>query len=259
MAAFRGLMAVSAVAMLMAACNLVPSHVIEPEEMSQLLADRYVAESVVDYNQQHWRTDSDRIALRDAVYARYGVTQADVDTSLVWYGHNMARYMDVTERTIAILEERLAGSDSRLRAQRSLTAAGDSVDVWPDVRYYAVNRHSPTRNITFALDADENRERGDLYTWRVKMANNQTESAWTIVAEYSDSTKEYVAEKINGNGWREISLQTDSTRTAVRIYGSLMLAVPERGAVWLDSVSLVRDRLIPDNYNKRFRQRIIRK
>ncbi len=38
-----------------------------------------------------------------------------------------------------------------------------------------------------------------------------------------------------------------------------MLAVPERGAVWLDSVSLVRDRLIPDNYNKRFRQRIIRK
>ena len=80
-----------------------------------------------------------------------------------------------------------------------------------------------------------------------------------MVAEYSDSTKEYIAEKINGNGWREISLQTDSTRTAVRIYGSLMLAVPERAAVWLDSVSLVRNHLIPDNYSKRYRQRTIRK
>lgn len=259
MPARREIIAVIAAAAFAAACNRVPSHVIEPETMSQLLADRYVAESVVDYNQQTWRTDSDRIALRDAVYARHGVTQADVDTSLHWYAHNMARYMEVNDRTIAILEERLAGSDSRLRAERSMSIAGDSVDVWPDVRYYAVGRRSPTRNIDFALEADENREKGDLYTWRVKVSNNQPETSWTMVAEYSDSTKEYVAEKINGNGWRELSLQTDSTRTAVRIYGSLMLAVPERAAVWLDSVSLVRNHLIPENYNKRYRQRIIRK
>ncbi|MDE6108861.1 MAG: hypothetical protein K2F72_01070, partial [Muribaculaceae bacterium] len=182
-----------------------------------------------------------------------------VDTSFEWYGHNMARYMDVSDRTIAILEERLAGSDSRIRAERSMSVAGDSVDVWPDSRFYAVSRRSPTRNITFALDADDNREKGDLYTWRVKVANNQTESGWTMVAEYSDSTKEYISEKINGNGWREINLQTDSTRTAVRIYGSLMLAVPERAAVWLDSVSLVRNHLIPENYSKRYRQRTLRK
>jgi len=240
-------------------CKGVPDHVIQPEEMSQLLADRYIAEAVVDYNAPQWRTDSQRIALRDAVYARYGVTQADVDTSFDWYGHNMARYMEVYDRTIEILEARVAGSDTRLRTEQSLTIAGDSVDVWPDSRFFVIDWRSPGRNIDFTLNNDENRERGDYYTWRAKFVNNTYEALWTVVAEYSDSTLEYIAERVNGSGWHQITLQTDSSRTASRIYGSLMLAPGERSPQWLDSVSLVRNHLRPDTYHRRYRQRVIRK
>ena len=241
------------------ACKRVPEHVIPPDDMAELLADRHIAEAVVDYNAQQWRTDSQRMALRDAVYARYGATQADVDTSLDWYGHHLARYMEVYDRTIEILEARVASSDTRLRADQSLTIAGDSVDVWPDSRFFAIGRLSPGRAVSFTLNADENRERGDYYTWRAKFANNQHEATWTVVAEYADSTLEYVAERVNGGGWHEITLQTDSSRTAVRVYGSLLLAHQGRGPQWLDSVSLVRNHLRPDTYNRRFRQRIIRK
>lgn len=124
------------------ACKRVPEHVIPPDDMAELLADRHIAEAVVDYNAQQWRTDSQRMALRDAVYARYGATQADVDTSLDWYGHHLARYMEVYDRTIEILEARVASSDTRLRADQSLTIAGDSVDVWPDSRFFAIGRLS---------------------------------------------------------------------------------------------------------------------
>lgn len=243
----------------LSACKGVPDHVIEPDDMAELLADRHVAEAVVDYNAPQWRTDSQRVALRDAVYARHGATKQDVDTSLDWYGHNLARYMDVYDRTIEILEARLANSDTRLRAATNLTIAGDSVDVWPDSRFYAISAQSPSHNLNFSLAGDANRERGDYYTWRAKFTNNQHESTWTIVAEYSDSTKEYIYERVNGPGWHQITLQTDSTRTALRIYGSLMARLPDRGAMWLDSVSLVRNHLNSETYNRRFRQRILRK
>lgn len=242
----------------LAACKGVPDHVLPEDEMAELLADRYVADAVVDYNMSAWRTDSQRIALRDAVYARHGATKADVDTSLDWYAHNIARYMDVCDRTIEILEKRLAGSDSRLQAE-IMSVAGDSVDVWPSSRFLALSKRSPSQNVTFSLNKDENREHGDYYTWRVKFANNQNEGLWTLVAQYSDSTLEFISERVFGNGWHEISLQTDSTRTATRIYGSLMLNPAERGALWLDSISLVRNHLRPDTYNKRYRQRSIRK
>lgn len=250
--------AIMAVSALLPACKGVPDHVIQPEDMSELLADRHIAEAVVDYNGPQWRTDSQRIALRDAVYMRHGVTQADVDTSLDWYGHNIGRYMEVYDRTIEILESRITGSDARVRAEQ-VTIAGDSVDVWPGSRFYAISRLSPSRNLQFGLHGDENSERGDLYTWRVKFANNQHEASWTVVAEYADSTLEYISERVNGGGWHEITLQTDSTRTARRIYGSLMLASGERGPVWLDSVSLVRHHLRPDTYGKRYKQRFIRR
>ena len=189
---FPGIVALVAVSALLPACKGVPDHVIPPDEMSELLADRHIAEAVVDYNGPQWRTDSQRIALRDAVYLRHGVTQADVDTSLDWYGHNIGRYMEVYDRTIEILESRITGSDARVRAEQ-VTIAGDSVDVWPASRFYAMSRRSPARSLQFALNSDENSERGDLYTWRAKFANNQHEASWTVVAEYADSTLEYIA------------------------------------------------------------------
>ena len=123
---FPGIVALVAVSALLPACKGVPDHVIPPDEMSELLADRHIAEAVVDYNGPQWRTDSQRIALRDAVYLRHGVTQADVDTSLDWYGHNIGRYMEVYDRTIEILESRITGSDARVRAEQ-VTIAGDHV------------------------------------------------------------------------------------------------------------------------------------
>lgn len=258
MRTLTGVIAVAGLSLMIAACKGVPGYVIQPDEMAQLLADRHVAEAVVDYNPSEWRTDSQRIALRDAVYRRYGVTQADVDTSLDWYGHNIARYMDVYDRTIEILETRVASSDSRLKAEMTLTMAGDSVDVWPLSRYYAIVPTAPSRNIAFTLNSDENREWGDCYTWRAKFANNQHEAMWTMVAEYSDSTAEFLTERVNGSGWKEISLQTDSSRTATRIYGSLMLRPGDHTPMWLDSIALVRNHLRPDTYQRRSRQRFLR-
>lgn len=240
-------------------CKRVPGYVIQPEEMAQLLADRHVAEAVVEYNAGPWRRDSSRIALRDAVYARHGVTQADVDTSLDWYGHNLNRYMEVYDRTIELLETRVANSDTRLRTDNSLTIAGDSVDVWPGVRFYSIGTLSPANNIRFALNADENREQGDSYTWRAKFVNNPDGSSWTIVAEYADTVVEYAHERVHGPGWHELTMQTDSTREAVRIYGMLLTQPETKAPVWIDSVSLVRNHVQPETYSRRSRQRVVRK
>lgn len=251
------LIVTSIVVCALAACKGVPGHVLPPEKMAQLMADRHVANAVVENNSSYWRTDSQRIALRDAVYARYGATQADVDTSLYWYAHNISRYMEVCDRSIEILEQRLAGSDSRLRAEQ-ISIAGDSIDVWPYSRYMAFGRRSPSYNVNVSLDKDENREPGDYYTWRAKFSNNSKDGLWTLVAEYSDSTLEYISTRVYGNGWHEISLQTDSTRTANRIYGSLMLKPGDHGPLWLDSISMVRSHLRPDRYSKRFSQRTLK-
>lgn len=245
----------AAIIVLAAGCHGVPSEVIQPEEMAQLMADVHTGEALVDMNRREYETDSAKQAFKQSVYARHGVTSAQVDSSMAWYGRNITRYMDVYDRTIEILEHRLTETGNRVAAEAALSMAGDSVDVWPHPRYLAISPKSPTAIITFHFNADENWEPGDYYTWRTKILNNGGQSEWSIAGTYTDGSVETVYNGFGGDGRREILFRSDSTRILRSLSGYMRAALPDEGPVRLDSIELVRKRLDPGLYNERYRQR----
>jgi hypothetical protein len=243
-----------ALALVTGACNRVPSYVIQPEEMAQLMADIHIGEAVVDYNRASYTTDSAKLVLKQSIYAKHGVTPEQVDTSFDWYGHNIGRYMDVYDRTIEILDARLSETGNRIAAEASMSIAGDSVDVWANSRFITISKRLPSNFVVFNINKDQNWESGDSYTWRVKFANNSQSAHWGIVTEYTDGSSEFINTTITGDGWREISLFTDSLLNAKRIYGYLEVNPEGDRNVWLDSIALVRNRLNPAKYGQHYRQ-----
>ena len=228
--------------------------------MALLMADVHTAEAVVDMNYARYRDDSLKQQMKQSVYARHGVTAAQVDTSFDWYGHNITYYMDVYDRTIEILEHRLIESGNRIAAANALSIAGDSVDVWPGARFMTWNRRVPSRFITFSFSHDQNWKKGDSYTWRAKFFNNPEPSVWALVAEYADGTVDFTSAQVSEDGWKEISIFTDSLATPARVYGYLNVAVPQNGSdMRMDSIAIVRNRLDESKYNLRYRQRQIHK
>lgn len=239
----RGLIAAIFAVAALCGCNRVPGYVIQPEEMAQLMADVRVADAVVNVNSSDWRNPASREALRQAVFNRHGVTEADYDTSLVWYGHNITRYQEVTDRSIEILQERLnvAGSAA---AAAAMSVAGDSVDVWDAPRLYTFNAMSPTDYLTFALEPDRNWQEGDVYSWHVRFVLPPENAQWSITAEYDDGVIEVINQTIHSTtpGRQTITFYTDSTRSARHISGRLEIGLPERRPVVIDSVGLLRRR-----------------
>lgn len=236
-------------------CHGVPSDVIAPEEMAQLMADVHTGEAVVDMNRRDYPTDSTKQAFKQSVYARHGVTSAQVDSSMAWYGRNITKYMEVYDRTIEILEHRLTEMGNRVAAEAAMSVSGDSVDVWPYPRLMAVNALSPTNIIAFNFHSDDNWEVGDIYTLRVKFVNGGTRGEWQLAVEYDDGGVETVYAGFSGDGWRELTLRADSTRTLTNVGGYLRADFPVNGTVVMDSIALVRKRLDPNRYNDRYRQR----
>ena len=245
--------AIGVVALLSVSCSSVPGYVIPPDKMASLLADIHVGEAVVDLNRADFRTDSSKSIMLQSVLANHGVTEEQLDTSFDWYGHNISYYMEVYDKTIEILERRLAETGNRIAAE-NISIAGDSVDVWGSAMFLTVNKLSPSQYINFSLYNDENWEHGDSYTWRAKLTNGSERSFWGIVADYTDGSKEFVSGDFSGDGWRELKLICDSTKTASRVYGYIG-AVP-RGSttIWIDSIMLVRNRLNSETYHQHFRQ-----
>lgn len=251
------LLCAAAVAVAAAACHRVPSDVIQPEDMAQLMADVHTGEAVVDMNRREYETDSSKQAFKQSVYMAHGYTQEQVDSSMAWYGRNITRYMDVYDRTIEILEQRLNEMGNRVAAEAAMSASGDSVDVWPYTRHLAISPLSPSGIITFRFEADDNWEPGDVYIWRTKIFNNGTDSDWKLTGLYSDGTVESIYSGIVGDGWREITFRADSTRSLHRITGYLRGDMPQHGALRLDSIALVRKRLDPERYTERYRLRSV--
>ena len=74
-------------------CNSTPDYVISQEKMAQLLVDIHIGESVVDANMQEYELDSVKKALKQSIYIKHGVTSEQVDTSFIWYGENIEKYI----------------------------------------------------------------------------------------------------------------------------------------------------------------------
>lgn len=236
-------------------CSHVPSGVLSQEKMARLLADIHTAEAAIEINRTAFSTDSAKLAVRQAVYERHGVDQLTVDSSFVWYGRNIGKYMDVYDRTIEILDQRIMETGNRLAAEAALSIAGDSVDVWPGARFITMTDRAPSSVVTFSFPRDPNWERGDSYTWRAKFFNNQEDADWGIVTEYADGMVEYHHNTFRGDGWNEISFATDSTRSATRVYGYLCVDRHPGSALILDSIAMVRKRVNSDLYARRYMYR----
>ena len=244
-------------AVLMLSCGKVPGYVIPPDDMAEIMADMHIAESVVEQNRSDYYTDSLKQLMKQSVLAAHGVTTQQLDTSFVWYGHNISYYMEVYDKTIALLEHRLAETGNRIAAE-NISIAGDSVDVWSAATMLAINRMSPSNFITFSLSKDENWEKGDSYTWRARFTNNPMPSAWAIAAEYTDGTREIITSDISGDGWRELRLITDSTKIPENIYGYIDAVPNAATTLWTDGIMLIRNRVNPNVYNQRFRLQIVK-
>lgn len=241
----------------LASCSKVPRGVIGVEEMARLMADIHTGESMMEAQRREFMGDSMRKVLRQSIYARHGVSSEQVDSSFGWYGRNITYYMEVYDRTIEILEKRLVESGNRAAADAALSIAGDSVDVWAGPRFMRLSDRMPTTALVFDIDRDDNWQRGDSYTWRVKMFNNG-HSRWQIAAEYADGTVEFIERNADGDGMKELLFPGDSTREATRIYGFLDAEPVAGTAVVFDSLALVRKRLDPSAYSRRYQVRHIR-
>lgn len=240
--------ALAACAVLMGgACKRVPEYVIQPEEMAVLMADVRMADAVLTAQSRAYADPAKKLALKQAVLERNGVTQEQFDTSLMWYGHNIGKYQEVTDRSIEILEERLKEANVRAAGEAAMTVAGDSVDIWNGPAVFSLSRRSPSEYISFSYDSDQNWEQGDIYTLRSRFVVPPAEASWNMTAEYDDGAIDIIQGSMSVTEPRkqEIILVTDSTRRAVRIGGWMHVSPEGNRPVIMDSVSLVRRRTDP--------------
>lgn len=247
------------------ACNKAPNGIIKESDMVDLLVDLHKAEAYTENFPSQFPDDSTHMMLKQSVFAKHGVTQADFDTSLVWYAHNMETYTDVYRRVIDKLNHEYKNSSrdngkitkslndngKLVKARSYYKADGDTADLWSISRNWVLFPGMKMGYIPFDIEPDRDYRLGDCYELKFKALESKGNLSTVIAVDYSDGGTAYLHHSDVTPMWNSLILQSDSMRVVRRIYGYIKYNLTSPSIAYLDSVQLLRMHINDNTYAAR--------
>ena len=269
-------------------CDRTPSGVLSVNEMGDLIVDMQLAEAYIESHMQDFTDDSSKLVVKQSIFKKYGITQQDYDSSLVWYAHNMDSYIKAHDRAVGKLQSMQqkaikSKDDSNIGQDMELTmdgtngampprsrqimnpslkkmgasTKGDSADLWDAPRCYLLAQGAKRGFITFDVRPDVNRQPGDRYQLSYKLARGGNEFKVSLNIDYTDGATAQITRGTYSDGWVAIDIQSDTARQVRRVYGYVSYDIKPGQTAYVDSLMLLRTHLSKSNYGYINAQRLI--
>ena len=153
-----------AVFLVMACKPGVPSELIQPGELEDILYDYHVADGMAYVEGNYSELAFRRKAYREAVLRKHGVTEAELDSSLVYYYRHTELLHDVYKELSKRLNNdaiALGSTANELSQFGSVTSQGDTATVWRSDHSLILMPQPPYNNVCFDIKADTAYHEGD--------------------------------------------------------------------------------------------------
>ena len=143
----------------------VPKGIIKPGKMEDILFDIHVADGMVQNNPTVANNiEYNRTLYRLGVLKKYNVTQAEFDSSMVYYSRHSDRLHEIYEGVAEKLNKKalsLGASAADVKRYGTITADGDTANVWLGERSILLMSRPPYNSYSFTIVADSAYRKGD--------------------------------------------------------------------------------------------------
>lgn len=163
MQSLKSLFLLFVVAVCVASCKpTIPSKYIQPDQMENILYDYHVAQAYLD-NEPGLSTDYNRRYYKLAILKKHGVTEAEFDSSMVYYTRHIdnlhVMYEHISDRLEAAAES--LGADVNDLDSYGTVASADTANVWNRERNVLLLSHMPYNVLNYSINADTAFHKGD--------------------------------------------------------------------------------------------------
>lgn len=154
-----------------------------------------------------------------------GVTEAEFDSSLVWYYQHMEVLQKVYERVGARLNNELAqmgAATNEVTRYSNLTSEGDTANIWPGRAFYLLSNNGFNNRFSFDIPADTSFLPSDIFKLSFRAEFIQRMGSRHAVAmlavQYNNDSIGRTEYHVYGSGDQSITLST-AARPIKRVYG----------------------------------------
>lgn len=224
-----------------------PKTVLSDAKMENVLYDFHIAKALgedIPYNESY-----KRVLYIESVYKKHGITQADFDTSMVWYARHPEMLTKVYEKVNQRLKSQRDGINHLIALRDNKpkeSLPGDSIDVWIWQHIYELTGMPLDNKIAFTLPADTNFKDRDTLKWTVRFRfnNGKPDSVLTPLMAmqifYEKDTVNGLL-KIKESGTETLTLAADTLGKIKEVRGFIYYPMQKTAQSLLaDQISLMR-------------------
>ena len=196
---------------LMTSCGKqIPSDIIQPKQMEKVLYDYHLSLSMSQNSE-----NTEKEAQKNYVFQKHGISEAEFDSSMVWYTRESKELMAIYEnldkrfkREYSHIERLL---ESRDDANRITSISGDTVNIWRKGDIHWFNNTPMNRQLAFEIKADTTFHAKDAFLWNMD-CHFFTEGKMLIGMNvvYENDSVTGMTKTIESSGSHEIYLHSDS-------------------------------------------------
>jgi hypothetical protein len=231
---------------LFSACSRIPKGVIAEKKMQKILVDMQLAEAMIYMYPQEYSRIDEKKALYQSVFDKYHLTEAEYDSSLIWYGKNMDIYMQVCTQALAEVKQKIEEIGD-IKPEMVVAPNDDSVDIWIFKKYYELSPEGLSNTVIFDFQPSEAYSSGSTFVMglRVWGVSPEMKTPLTIHlrADQNDTTL-MVKTSVDHNGYYEMKLKTIPTQKVKRVYGYIRSDIRDipYHKIYLDEIRMMKYR-----------------
>ncbi len=149
---------------LMACKPSMPKEIISPGKMEDILYDYHLADGIAMAEGYYEQVAYRRMVYREAALRKHGVTQAEFDSSMVYYYRHTEMLHDIYLQLSKRLNNEalaLGATANELGQLGGEVSQGDTATVWSDTRSAILMPMAPYSTVSFEVKADTAYHAGD--------------------------------------------------------------------------------------------------
>ncbi len=245
---FYKVLVVCGVIFFLASCHIKPRGVLSEKKMEEILFEMHKTEGVLQSGDYTYNLPEQKKLYFNSLLDKYGISQADFDSSLVWYTKHPKEFGLVYGKVLARMDTLNA------QVQRGEFHPGESnknqeMDIWNLRRTYKLTKDSTRTSLDFEITNADNLMVGDKYELRflrrVAPSDSSEHPYIVLRVNYLNGKKDSIYTKTyNDSILRRYKLlfAARDTLKIKSITGSILGAKKPKGKMnaFLDSITLVR-------------------
>ena len=224
-----------------------PKNVLSEREMEDVLYDYHIAKSIAD-NASYEDRYKQALYLT-YVFQKHETTEADFDSSLVWY----SRHAEDLSKIYQKVTDRLQSQQDELNHQIALRSkstnsskVGNAVDVWVEAKTLRLTNSFASNKFLFTILPDSNYKERDAMLWKMRLLFVAThkvsqEAIVSMTIRYNNDSVVTSVKNIKQSDYCSIRLSSDSAYHIRDIKGFIYYPRTDaKSTLLVDNITLTR-------------------